>query len=57
MTVGTKVLVVDDEQVVLDSVRKHLKREGYDIQTVLSGDEAIGILDRYPKKQHDDRRP
>jgi CheY-like chemotaxis protein/glycine cleavage system H lipoate-binding protein len=45
MTAGTRVLVVDDEQVVLDSVRKHLKREGYDIQTVLSGDEAIGILD------------
>ncbi|MBL7040300.1 MAG: response regulator [Pirellulaceae bacterium] len=45
MTADTKVLVVDDEQVVLDSVRKHLKREGYDIQTVLSGDEAIEILD------------
>ncbi len=45
MTIGTKVLVVDDEQVVLDSVRKHLKREGYEIQTVLSGDEAIKVLE------------
>lgn len=45
MSEETKVLVVDDEQVVLDSVRKHLKREGYDIQTVLSGTEATGILD------------
>lgn len=45
MTMGTKVLVVDDEQVVLDSVRKHLKREGYEIQTVLSGDEAIRVLE------------
>lgn len=45
MTADTKVLVVDDEQVVLDSVRKHLRREGYDIQTVLTGSEAIGILE------------
>jgi len=45
MTAATKVLVVDDEQVVLDSVRKHLRREGYDIQTVLSGDEAVEILE------------
>jgi CheY-like chemotaxis protein/glycine cleavage system H lipoate-binding protein len=41
----TKILVVDDEQVVLDSVRKHLRREGYEIRTVLSGAEAIEILD------------
>jgi CheY-like chemotaxis protein len=45
MTTGTKVLVVDDEQVVLDSVRKHLKRGDYEIQTVLSGAEAVKILD------------
>jgi CheY-like chemotaxis protein len=41
----TKVLVVDDEQVVLDSVRKHLRREAYEIRTVLSGTEAVEILD------------
>jgi CheY-like chemotaxis protein/glycine cleavage system H lipoate-binding protein len=44
MSTGTKLLVVDDEQVVLDSVRKHLKREGYDIRTVLSGTEAVEVL-------------
>jgi two-component system, NtrC family, response regulator PilR len=41
----TRVLVVDDEQVVLDSVRKHLRREAYEIRTVLSGTEAVEILD------------
>jgi len=45
MTADTKVLVVDDEQVVLDSVRKHLRREGYEIQTVLTGNEAIDVLE------------
>jgi len=45
MSANTKVLVVDDEQVVLDSVRKHLQREGYQIRTVLSGAEAVAMLD------------
>ncbi|MCU0726715.1 MAG: response regulator [Planctomycetes bacterium] len=39
-----RILVVDDEQVVLDGVRKHLKREGYDIETVLSAREALAAL-------------
>ena len=38
------VLMIDDEQVVLDSVRKHLKREGYTIHTVLSAAEALDHL-------------
>ena len=45
MSTATKVLVVDDEQVVLDSVRLHLKRENYEIQTVLSAKEALKILE------------
>ena len=45
MSTDTKVLVVDDEQIVLDSVRKHLRRESYQIRTVLSGTEAVEILD------------
>jgi len=45
MSTGTRLLVVDDEQVVLDSVRKHLKREGYEIRTVLSGAEAVEALE------------
>jgi len=45
MSADTKVLVVDDEQVVLDSVRKHLRRGGYEIRTVLSGPEAVAVLE------------
>ena len=32
----TKVLVIDDEKVVLDSVTKVLTDEGYDVKTNLS---------------------
>jgi len=39
-----RILVVDDEQVVLDSVRKNLKKEGYEIFTVLSASEALAHL-------------
>jgi CheY-like chemotaxis protein len=45
MSTGARVLVVDDEQVVLDSVRKHLKNEGYELQTVLSGADALSVLE------------
>ena len=41
-----RVLVVDDEQVVLDGVRKHLRKESYEVETVLSADEALTILER-----------
>ncbi len=35
------ILIVDDEQIILDSIRKHLRREDYNIQTVLTAKEAI----------------
>ena len=37
----TKVLVIDDEKVVLDSVKKILADEGYDVETNLSGREGL----------------
>lgn len=45
MSEGMRVLVVDDEQVVLDSVERHLKREGYAISGVLAAEDAIEILE------------
>ena len=39
------VLVVDDEQVVLDGVGRHLKRDGYEVRTALSGADALAILE------------
>jgi CheY-like chemotaxis protein/glycine cleavage system H lipoate-binding protein len=36
-----KILVVDDEQIVLDSVCKHLVKENYEVSCVLSAAEAL----------------
>ena len=38
---GMRVLVIDDEMVVLDSVNKILTDEGYDVETNLSGREGL----------------
>ncbi len=44
-----RILVVDDEQDILDLVRYNLSREGYQIETVTSGEEAIKVArDRHP---------
>jgi len=40
------ILVVDDEQIVLDSVRKHLKKENYSVHWALSVREALGKMDQ-----------
>lgn len=39
------ILVVDDEQIVLDSIAKHLKREPVTIHGALSADEGLRLLD------------
>lgn len=41
-----KVLAVDDEQIVLDSIRKHLTRVGYTVQCINSAYEALEVLKR-----------
>lgn len=41
-----RVLAVDDEPVVLDSLRKILVLEGYSVDTVESGPEALGLVQR-----------
>jgi DNA-binding NtrC family response regulator len=43
-----KILVIDDEAVVLDSCRKILGSEGFQTQTVSSVDEAVAILEKEP---------
>jgi len=45
MTGTAKVLVVDDEQVVLDGVSRHLKRDGYEVVTALSAAEALEAIE------------
>ncbi len=39
-----RILCVDDEEVILDSFRKILVLDGYSIDTVLNGKEALGLI-------------
>jgi CheY-like chemotaxis protein len=42
-----RVLAVDDEAIVLDSLRKILVLEGFSVDTVESGPEALGLVQRH----------
>lgn len=39
-----KILVVDDEQVILDLLRRVLSREGYQVTGAVRAEEALGLL-------------
>ena len=36
-----KILVVDDERPIAEIIKYNLKKEGFDVQTVYDGEEAI----------------
>ncbi len=38
---GTKLLVIDDEQDVLDFIMYNLSKEGYEVQTATNGEEGV----------------
>jgi len=40
------ILVVDDEQIVLDSVKKHLRKTDYNVQTVSSVQKALLMMEQ-----------
>ncbi len=42
-----RILAVDDEKPILDSFRKMLVLEGYSIDTVEKGSEALGLIHKY----------
>jgi len=42
-----KILCVDDEQVILDSFRKILVLDGYSVDTVETGQEALGLVQKH----------
>ena len=54
-----KALVIDDEKVVLDSVKKILTEEGYDVDTNLSGREGLNqaLAEQYDIVLTDIRMP
>lgn len=46
----TKILVIDDDAMILDLARFHLQRDGYDVTTAHSGEEGLEAIatDSYP---------
>lgn len=42
-----RILAVDDEEVILDSFRKILVMDGYSVDTVESGKEALGLIQKH----------
>lgn len=43
---AAKILAVDDEEVILDSFRKILVIDGYSVDTVETGQEALGLIQK-----------
>lgn len=41
-----KILVIDDEQMILDMLRDQFELEGYQVVTARSSEDAIGKLSR-----------
>lgn len=41
-----RVLIIDDDRIVADSLRQLLEREGFDVEAAPSGTEALAALDR-----------
>ncbi|MEZ5815141.1 MAG: ATP-binding protein [Alphaproteobacteria bacterium] len=47
---GGKILLVEDQQEVLQTTKTMLRRLGYDVETAISGLEALDILREHPDK-------
>jgi DNA-binding response OmpR family regulator len=49
MTTGTaRILVVDDEDSILQFVSYNLEKEGYEVETAMTGDEALDLAASSP---------
>lgn len=44
----TRILLVDDEELIRLSLEINLRREGFEIRSVTSGEEALALLPEYP---------
>lgn len=42
-----RILAVDDEEIILDSLRKILVLDGYSVDTVETGQEALGLIQKH----------
>jgi DNA-binding response OmpR family regulator len=43
---GGQILVVDDDELICDLVSETLSFEGYEVETALSGEQALALLER-----------
>ncbi|MBW2684150.1 MAG: response regulator [Deltaproteobacteria bacterium] len=43
-----RILIIDDEQIVLEVLRKILELEGYEVATAANGDEGIELFSQKP---------
>lgn len=48
MSNAARILVVDDEDAILEFVGYNLRKEGYDVATARSGDEALALAAQQP---------
>ena len=47
-----RILVVDDEPSMRDMLRIVLRRDGYDVLVAEDGRQALGVLEREPRRAH-----
>ncbi|MDX1971732.1 MAG: PAS domain S-box protein [Candidatus Sumerlaeia bacterium] len=45
-----RILVLDDEEAILNVCRRMLERNGFQVETVMSGEQAIGLFKQYQSK-------
>lgn len=46
VSTARRILVVDDELLVCDSIKRILKFSGYEVESATSGQEALAVLDQ-----------
>lgn len=54
---SVRVLIVDDDPIVADSLREHLSLEGYSASSAYNADEALAALDQAEREPDDASRP
>jgi DNA-binding NtrC family response regulator len=47
MTVGKRILVVDDEEIIRDLLKETFNRRGYEVEAVDKGKDALALLDEH----------
>ena len=51
-----KILVIDDEPILRDSLEIALKTSGYEVTTARTGEEGLGLFEKENPKDHRPRK-